>query len=90
MNALDLMARLGGEILAHKIRARIEGEIVVLAKLDGQDWVLTEKGQILANEQSNLVVKEAPAVKTRKKLSSAVESMSQAVGLNVDPDVDPE
>ena len=90
MNALDLMARLGGEILGHKIRATIDGEIVVLAKLNDQDWDLTEKGQVLLNEHSNLavqeaaVVAEATAVKTRKKSVAAVES----VQLALDPDQD--
>ena len=90
MNALDLMARLGGEILGHKIRATIDGEIVVLAKLNDQSWDLTEKGQVLLNEHSNLaakeaaVVAEATAVKTRKKSVAAVES----VQLALDPDQD--
>ena len=50
MNAIDLMGRLGGSILGHKIRATINGEIVILAKLNGEKWELTEKGQTLANE----------------------------------------
>jgi hypothetical protein len=87
MNPLDLMKRLNGQILGHKIRATINGEIVVLAKLEGQDWQLTEKGQVLANEQSNVVVAEAVPVKTRKKFAAAVESVSEAVGLRVDIDV---
>ena len=96
MNALDLMARLGGEILGHKIRATIDGEIVVLAKLNDQDWDLTEKGQVLLNEHSNLAVQEAAVVaeavpvKTRKKFAAAVESVSEAVGLRVDIDVSKE
>lgn len=89
MNPLDLMKRLNGQVLGHKIRATVSGEIVVLAKLEGQDWEYTEKGQTLANEHSNLAAAEAAtplAVKTRKKLSSAVESVSQAVGLSVEID----
>jgi hypothetical protein len=74
MNVLDLMARLGGEILGHKIRATIDGEIVVLAKLNDQNWDLTDQGQVLFNEHSNLVVAEA-AAKTRKKTAAAVESV---------------
>ena len=76
--------------MGHKIRATINGEIVVLAKLEGQDWQLTEKGQVLANEQSNVVVAEAVPVKTRKKFAAAVESVSEAVGLRVDIDVSKE
>jgi hypothetical protein len=76
MEALELMERLGGEILANKVRARIDGEIVIIAELDEEnEWVYTEKGQILANEHSNLAVSEAAAPKTRKKGLAAVESV---------------
>lgn len=75
MEALELMERLGGEILANKVRARIDGEIVVLAELDEEnEWVYTDQGQELANEHSNLAVGEAAAPKTRKKGLAAVES----------------
>lgn len=90
MNVLALMTRLGGEILGHKIRATIDGEIVVLAKLNGQDWDLTEKGQVLFNEHSNLAaqeaaaVAEAAAVKTRKKSVPAVESVQLALDTEQD------
>ena len=91
MNVLDLMTRLGGEILGHKIRATIDGEIVVvLAKLNDQDWGLTEKGQVLFNEHSNLAaqeaaaVAEAAAVKTRKKSVAAVESVQLALDAEQD------
>lgn len=46
MNAIDLMGRLGGSILGHKIRATINGEIVILAKLNGENWELTEKARL--------------------------------------------
>jgi hypothetical protein len=77
MNALDLMARLGGEILNNKVRAHIEGEIVIIARLVDQDWILTERGILLANEHSNLAVEEAAAAstKTRKKEAVVVESV---------------
>ena len=46
MEALELMERLGGEILANKIRARIDGEIVIVAELDEEnEWVYTDQGQ---------------------------------------------
>jgi hypothetical protein len=73
MNALDLMARLGGETLNNKIRAIIDGEIVILARMEGQDWVYTDRGQELANLHSNLAADEAAAPKTRKKAAPAVE-----------------
>ena len=75
MDALVLMERLGGEILANKIRAYVNGEIVVVAALDEEnEWVYTDQGQELANEHSNLAVGEAAAPKTRKKATPAVES----------------
>ena len=74
MTALELMERLGGEILNNKVRATIDGEIVILARLNDQDWEFTEKGQELANLHSNLVVEEAAAKPTRKKSAPAVES----------------
>lgn len=74
MTALELMQRLGGETLNNKIRAVIDGEIVILARMEDQDWVFTERGQELANTHSNLAVAEAAAPKTRKKAAPAVES----------------
>jgi hypothetical protein len=69
------MERLGGEILNNKARATIDGEIVILARLNDQDWEFTEKGQELANLHSNLAVDEASAPKARKKGLAAVESV---------------
>jgi hypothetical protein len=74
MNALDLMARLGGEILSNKIRANINGDIVIVARMEGVDWVYTAEGQELANSHSNQAVAEAASQKTRKKAAPAVES----------------
>jgi len=74
MDVHELLARLGGEVLANKARATIDGEIVVLARLSGEDWEYTDKGQELANLHSNLAVDEAAAKTTRKKSAPAVES----------------
>jgi hypothetical protein len=76
MNALELMKRLGGEILNNKVRAIIDGEIVILARLNDQEWEFTDKGQELANLHSNLAVDEAAAADkpSRKKAAPAVES----------------
>ena len=65
MNVIDLLVRLDGEILANKARATIDGKIVVLARLSGEDWVYTDEGQALANEHSNAVVAEAKPKVTR-------------------------
>lgn len=90
MNALDLMARLGGEILMNKVRAVINGEIVIVACLDEEnEWVYTEAGQQLANEHSNLAVGEAatPTTKTRKKEAVVVESVEpqDEIAIEIEP-----
>lgn len=89
MNAIDLMTRLGGEILNNKIRVYIEGEIVIVARLEDQNWVLTERGILLANEHSNLAAAEAaaPTTKTRKKESVVVESVQSQdeIAIEIEP-----
>ena len=74
MTALELMERLGGEVLNNKIRVYIEGEIVIVARLDDQDWVLTDRGILLTNEHSNLAAAEA-TTKTRKSKTQLLESV---------------
>lgn len=89
MNALDLMARLGGEILNNKVRAYIDGEIVIIARLVDQEWILTDRGILLANEHSNLAAAEAaaPTTKTRKKESVVVESVQSQdeIAIEIEP-----
>jgi hypothetical protein len=77
MNALELMERLEGEILNNKVRVTVDGEIIIVAVLDDQEWVFTDEGKSLADLHSNLAVDEAAepaAPKTRKKSAPAVES----------------
>lgn len=66
MTVIELMARLNGEVLGHKIRAVIGGEIVVLARMAGDGWVYTAEGQELANSHSNEVAVESKAPRARK------------------------
>lgn len=66
MNALSLMERLGGETLNNKIRAIVDGKIVVLARLNGAEWEYTPEGQELANKHSNEAAAEAKAPRARK------------------------
>jgi hypothetical protein len=77
MNALELMSRLGGETLNNKIRANIDGKIVILARLVEHDWVYTEEGQTLADSQSNIDETKTPS-KSRKKSTELVESVEAA------------
>lgn len=66
MTVIELMARLNGEVLGHKIRAVIGGEIVVLARMVDGGWVYTAEGQELANLHSNEVAVESKAPRARK------------------------
>jgi protein required for attachment to host cells len=67
MNVLDLLARLGGEILSNKARAVVDGKVVILARMSGDEWVYTDEGQTLANEHSNAAAEEAEAKPKRAK-----------------------
>ena len=84
MNALELMARLGGETLNNKIRAVVDGKIVVLARMIDQDWVYTDEGQELANAHSNATAEETGKVTKPRKVKDipaepvAVESADVA------------
>jgi hypothetical protein len=76
MNIHDLLARLGGEILSNKARAVVDGKIVILARMDGNDWVYTDEGQALANSHSNAAVEEAAA--KPKRVKKAAEPLAEA------------
>lgn len=71
MNVIDLLARLNGEVLSNKARAVVDGKIVILARLTGEEWVYTQEGQDLANLHSNEAAAEAKAPRTRKPKEAA-------------------
>jgi hypothetical protein len=73
MNVEDIVSRANGEFVSNKAQAVLNGEHVELAYLDGQVWILTERGQQLAAEYAESP-EEAAAPKTRKKAAPAVES----------------
>ncbi len=84
MDINTLLARLGGEILANKARATVDGRNTVLAILDDQTWVWTDEGHALRAEHSNLAASEAapqelPKKAPRKRAAQPVES------LDIDP-----
>lgn len=87
MNALELMQRLGGEVLGHKIRAVIGGETVVLARMEGTEFALTEEGQALADEQSHIPAAKAPKAPKAPKAQAPIAPDSAAVESD---DVSPE
>ena len=76
MNVIDLLARLNGEILSNKARAVVDGKIVILARMEGADWVYTTEGQELANQHSNEAAEEAATKPRRAK--KAAESVVEA------------
>jgi hypothetical protein len=76
MTVIELMARLNGEVLGHKIRAVIGGEIVVVARMNGADWEYTPEGQTLADKHSNEVVAEVKAPRARKAKDAPVEPVA--------------
>lgn len=76
MTVIELMARLNGEVLGHKIRAVIGGEIVVLARMAGDGWVYTAEGQELANSHSNEVAAEAKTSRPRRSKDTAPEPVA--------------
>ena len=92
MTAIELMARLNGEVLGHKIRAVVGSEIVVLARMQDTGWILTEQGQNLANEHSNEAATKTPrARKPKEAVETAAEEtvVSDAVAVE-SADVAPE
>lgn len=87
MNVIDLLARLNGEILSNKARAMVDGKIVILARLNGEEWEYTPEGQDLANAHSNQVVAESEVKVTRTRKAKDVPSEPVAVE---SADVEPE
>jgi hypothetical protein len=83
MNIHDLLARLGGEILSNKARAVVDGKVVILARMSGNDWVYTDEGQALANAHSNAAAEEAEVKPKRAK--KAAEPVIEAAPTPVAP-----
>ena len=86
MNVIELMTRLGGETLNNKVRAMVDGKIVVLARMQGTEWEYTAEGQELANKHSNEIVAEAKATRTRKPKDVPVEPVAVELA-NVEPEL---
>lgn len=86
MNVIDLMVRLGGETLNNKVRAVVDGKIVVLARMAGTEWEYTPEGQELANKHSNEVVAEAKAPRMRKAKDITPEPVA-VESVDVEPEL---
>ena len=50
MDVLDLMRRLNGEVLANKARAKYKDKIVILGRMNGNEWEATDQGRAIAAE----------------------------------------
>jgi hypothetical protein len=78
MSAIDLMERVGGEVLGHKIRATIDGQIVVIARMEGNEFALTDEGQKLADKLSNEDAAPKAKGKSKAKAADAPETTTEA------------
>lgn len=68
MKPLELMKRLGGEALANKLRAKVDGKIVILARLNGEEYVLTDAGFQIAAKLNASVSKEPEPVAAEEEV----------------------
>lgn len=65
-----LLKAFDGEILANKARVKHNGKVEIIARLEGTEWVMTDKGSAIAAEYNSTKPKEstkaeAPAPKKR-------------------------
>jgi altronate dehydratase len=94
MNIKELMARVGGQILANKARANVGGQSVVIGVFEDGELVFTEAGKALADREDNVIdvqdkqeaakaaAPKAAKTKATAKAAPAVESAP------VEPEID--
>jgi hypothetical protein len=81
MNPVELKEHLGGEFLANKLRATVDGKLVILARLEGESYVLTDEGhQLAAKINVTKPAEEKPKAKVaaRKTTKAVVESQEDS------------
>jgi len=61
MNVYELIEKMGGEICRGRARVRVDGQIIVVGTLNGDDMMFTEEGRKLAADAPK------PAVEDQKK-----------------------
>lgn len=80
MTPMELKEHLGGEFLANKLRANVDGKLVILARLVDNEYVFTDEGHGLAAKAN--VSKPAPektkAASSRKTTKAVVESQEDS------------
>lgn len=88
MNIHDLMARVGGQILANKARATINGQSVVIGVFEGSELVFTEAGKALADRESNITDVEPKEAPKPRKTKPAAEPAPAVESAPVEPEID--
>jgi hypothetical protein len=74
MNVINLMKKLGGEVLANKARVVVDGKIVIIGRLIGDEWEPTLEGLDLearTNTAQSIAEEAAPVAKPEPKKSNA-------------------
>ncbi len=64
MSVLQLMKKLGGEVLANKVRANVNGKVVIIGRLINGEWEPTAEGAALEAELNAKPPTKAPAKQT--------------------------
>lgn len=93
MNIQDLMARVGGQILANKARATVDGQSVVIGVFEGTELVFTPAGKAMADREDNIVAgakqdapkQDAPKATGKKANAKAAPAVESAP---VEPEID--
>lgn len=88
MNIQDLMARVGGQILANKARATVDGQSVVIGVFEGTELVFTPAGKAMADREDNIIAgakQDAPKAAGKKANAKAAPAVESAP---VEPEID--
>lgn len=89
MNIQDLMARVGGQILANKARATVGGQSIVIGVFEGTELVFTDAGKALADREDNTIdvapKQESPKAAGKKASAKAAPAVESA---SVEPEID--
>jgi hypothetical protein len=76
---MELKDHLGGHFLANKLRATVDGKLVILARLEGEKWVFTDVGhREAAKANAAKPAQPAKTKATRKSAKAVVESQKDS------------
>jgi altronate dehydratase len=96
MNIKELMARVGGQILANKARANVGGQSVVIGVFEDGELVFTEAGKALADREDNVIdvqdkqeaAKAAAAAPKAAKTKATAKAAPAVESAPVEPEID--